>query len=167
MAGQTSHGRLAALAVVGVLAASACASAGHETGMDNGSTPEPSKGPLVLDLEHREVVQSLASERADPAKQTYVRVPITDVHNPRRLRATFEVRYRASGLEDVLLGTFALYPPDRADSFIVATRGELRREGAVVLAMQVLDEVKPGDELRVTARALSFLEKGPAPTPRS
>jgi hypothetical protein len=162
MARGVRDGRLLTLACV--LALWACASAGHEAGMDNDGTPEPGKRALVLDLDHREVVQAIGPEVADPARQKFVRVQVTDVHNPRRLRLSFEVRYRVEGREDVFLGSFALYPPDEHRGFIVATRGELRREGAVVLAMQVLDEVEPGDELRLTVKPLSFLEDHPPPT---
>jgi hypothetical protein len=138
----------------------ACAAASHEAGMDNPGTPEPGQRPVVLDLEHREVVQPIGPELAEPSKQKFVRVRIIEVRNPRQLRLTFEVRQRLPGRPESLLGTFALYPPDRPGDFIVATRGELRKEGAVVLAMQVLDEVKPGDEVRLTMKPLSFVEDG-------
>lgn len=167
MAGRTGHGRLAALASVWVLALIGCATAGHEAGMDSDGTPEPGKkGLIILDLEHRERVQPIGPELADPEKQKFVLVQITDVQNPRLLRLTFEVRYRVEGREEVFLGTFALFPPGQPGTFFVATRGELRKEGAVVLSMQILDEVRPGDELRLTAKPLSFLEEGPPSTSR-
>jgi hypothetical protein len=162
MAGGMHDGRLPVLACV--LALWACASAGHEAGMDNDGTPEPGKRALVLDLEHREVAQPIGPELADPARQKFVRVQITDVHNPRRLRLTFDLRYRVEGREDVLLGTFGLYPPDNPRRFVVATRGELRKEGAVVLSMRILDEVGPADELRLAVKPLSFFEDRLPPT---
>jgi hypothetical protein len=128
--------------------------------MDKSSTPRSRKqDSLILDLKNREIVHPIGSELADPARQKYVRVQITDVHNPRELRLTFEVRYRFQDSKEVLLGTFALFPPNNPGNFIVATRGELRKEGAVVLSMKILDEVKPGDEVRLAMKPLSFLEE--------
>lgn len=138
----------------------ACASGCGEVGMDKSSTPRSRKqDSLILDLKNREIVQPIGSELADPARQKYVRVQITDVHNPRELRLTFEVRYRFHDSKEVLLGTFALFPPNNPGNFIVATRGELRKGGAVVLSMKILDEVKPGDEVRLAMKPLSFLEE--------
>ena len=155
---RTGHLRLSGVACCLVLFASA--SDGGEAGMDKGSTSRSRKqDSLLLDLANREIVQPIGSELAEPARQKYVRVQITDVHNPRELRLTFEVRYRLHGGKEVLLGTFALFPPDNPGNFIVATRGELRKEGAVVLSMKVLDEVEPGDEVRLAVKPLSFLEE--------
>lgn len=153
-------GPMGSLRLCGVacgLALFACASDGGDAGMDKRSTPTPeTQGSITLDLEHREVAQPIASEPAEPERQKYVRVEITDVHNPRELRLTFEVRYRRHAGQEVVLGTFALFPPANPGTFTVATRGELRKEGAVVLSMKILDQVKPGDELRLALKPLSF-----------
>ena len=90
-----------------------------------------------------------------------VEIDIADVVNPKRIRLTFEVHYqRESGNgEKLLLGSFALYPPDNPGKFIVATGGRLRSGGAIVLSMRVLDEVGPEDRVRVTVRQISFRRK--------
>jgi hypothetical protein len=150
--------RPAALACI--LSLCACVAGSHESSMDSGGTPEPGKRPVILDLEHRELVRPIGPDMAEPSRQKFVRIEIIQVHNPRQLRLAFEVRFRADGRKEVLLGTFALFPADNPGDFIVATRGELRKEGTVILSMQVLDELKPGDEVRLSLKPLSFLEDG-------
>ncbi len=118
-----------------------------------------SRGSLVLNLETRTVTQAVGSGLARAALQKFVQIEITEVHNPKKLRVTFEVHYRLDNGEETLLGTFALFPPDNPGDFIVATRGELRNQGEIVVSMQVLDETDPEDELQVTMKPISFREK--------
>jgi hypothetical protein len=113
-------------------------------------------GGLVLDLRTRQVVQPIGAELIGAARQKFVRIDVTDVRNPKRLRLTFEVRYRRDEGADVLLGTFALFPPDNPGEFLVATRGRLRDEGSIVVSMQVLDPVGPNDDVRVRLKPISF-----------
>lgn len=109
-----------------------------------------------LDLANRSVTKPIGPELADPASAKFVEIDIADVVNPKRIRLTFEVHYQPGNGEKLLLGSFALYPPDNPGKFIVATRGRLRSGGAIVLSMQVLDEVVPEDRIRVTVRQISF-----------
>ena len=139
----------------------ACRSDGDElageTEMTDDTTLESETSALLaLDLDTRHVVQPVGSELAEAAEQKFIQLEITEVHNPKQIRLTFEVHYRPEHGEESLLGTFALFPPDNPGNFIVATRGELRSEGTVVLSMQVLDEVESEDEIRVTLKPISF-----------
>lgn len=112
---------------------------------------------LRLDLANRTLVYPLdpgiAAERAK-----FVQVAIGELFNPRLLRISFELRYRPDGGADVLLGTFSPFPPDNPGTYIVATRGLLRPGGTIVLSMVLLDDVGPGDELRVAVKAISLRE---------
>ena len=112
-----------------------------------------------LDLANRSVTKPLGSELADPASVKFVEVDISDVLNPRRVRLTFEVHHQRTNGEKILLGSFALFPPDHPGKFIVPTGGHLQNGGAIVLSMLVLDEVGPQDRVQVKVRRLSFRNK--------
>jgi hypothetical protein len=134
----------------------ACRSDGHEVAMadeqDLMVEPEPT---LRLDLSHRSLVQTVEPAAA-AEEQKLVEIEIPEVVNPKRIRLTFEVHYQPEDGDRVLLGTFALFPPDNPGKFLVATRGEVRAGGSLELSMQVLDEVGPEDVVRVDVRPMSL-----------
>jgi len=111
---------------------------------------------LSLDLAHRETSQPLGAELVDPATQNFVEIEIVEVVNPEMKRLSFEVHYQPADGARMLLGTFGLYPPDDPGTFLIATSGKLRAAGALVLSLEVLDDVAPGDELQVKLRPLSL-----------
>lgn len=162
--------RWPALCLVVSLVLGACQSDGsdlsdNDGGGDVGMTrnenleSEP-KSPLTLNLDRREVIQAVGAEPDGAASaQKFIQFEISEVYNPKKLRLTFEVHYRTEDAEETLLGTFALFPPDNPGDFIVATRGELRNHGEIALSMQVLDDIAPEDELRVTIKSISFREE--------
>ena len=53
----------------------------------------------------------------------------------------------------------ALYPPDNPGTFLVATRGSIRPDGAIVVSMVVLDETEPSDQVQVTLKRIVFREQ--------
>lgn len=110
---------------------------------------------LRLDLGHRSLVQPIGRDLVDVEERKFVEIQITEIDNPKKIRITFELHYRRDG-DKLLLGTFAPFPPDNPDRFLVASRGELRAGGVLELSMVVLDEVGPGDEVRVELKPLSF-----------
>jgi hypothetical protein len=135
----------------------ACRSDGGERRMaDETSSAAEREESFNLDLANRSVTKPIGAELADVAPARFVEIDIADVVNPKRIRLTFEVHYQPGNGEKLLLGSFALYPPDNPGKFIVATGGRLRSGGAIVLSMQVLDEVVPEDRVRVTVRRISF-----------
>ena len=123
---------------------------------DEKSSPAEQEGSFSLDLTNRSVTRPIGPELADPALAKFVEIDIADVLNPKKIRLTFEVHYQRENGEKLLLGNFALFPPDNPGKFIVATRGRLRSGGAIVLSMLVLDEVGPQDRVRVKVRQISF-----------
>jgi hypothetical protein len=122
---------------------------------EKSSAAEPGES-FSLDLANRSVTKPIGPELADPASVKFVEIDIADVLNPKRIRLTFEVHYRRENGEKLLLGSFALFPPDNPGKFIIATQGRLRNGGAIVLSMRVLDEVGTEDKVRVTVRQISF-----------
>jgi hypothetical protein len=123
------------------------------------SSAAKSEPSFSLDLANRSVTRPIGPGLADPASVKFVEVDIADVVNPRRVRLTFEVHYQRGNGEKLLLGSFALFPPDHPGKFIVATEGRLRSGGAIVLSMVVLDEVGPQDKVRATVRRISFRQE--------
>ena len=123
----TPTGARRACWVICCVALLACGSdRGEGHAQNEGTSRSEKRALLTLDLATREIEQPIGPELAEPARQTYVRVEIVDVHNPRGLRLTFELRYRLDNGKEVLLGTFALFPPDHPGDFLLATRGALR-----------------------------------------
>jgi hypothetical protein len=123
---------------------------------DEKSSAAEHEESFSLDLANRSVTKSIGPELADPASAKFVEIDIADVLNPKRIRLTFEVHYQRENGEKLLLGSFALFPPDNPGKFIIATRGRLRSRGAIILSMRVLDEVGLEDRVRVTVRQISF-----------
>jgi hypothetical protein len=110
--------------------------------------------PLRLDLGRRIAVHPI--DVAEPERQRFVQVAVGEVVNPRLIRLMIEVRYRPPGGPDELLGTISPFPPDRAGTYTLPTRGSLRPGGAIVLSLISLDQVGPADEVRIDVRAISF-----------
>ena len=111
---------------------------------------------FVLDLTRLQVTQAIGPELDAAAPHKFVQIEVAEVHNPKRLRLTFEVRYRRGTDEAIPLGSFALFPPDNPGTFLIATRGEVRNEGAIVLTMRVLDANTPEDQLSVRVKPFVF-----------
>lgn len=104
------------------------------------------------------VVQPIEPRDAAREDCKFVQVEVAEVVNPKKYPLTFRVRYRPASGEEVYLGSFSLYPADNPGKFIVATQGKLRNEGAVVLSMDVPENVADADALRVTVKRMRFLK---------
>ena len=118
-------------------------------------TPE-NKTLYYLDVKKPSLIQAVEpADRAQGSK--FVQVEIVEVKNPKNLIATFKVEYQTKDNERVFLGTFTLYPSDNPGKFIVATKGKLRNEGAVVLTLVLPAEVKSDDVLSVAVKRMAFL----------
>jgi len=126
---------------------------------DETSSAAEREDSFNLDLTNRSVTKPIGPEVADPASAKFVEIDIAEVLNPKRVRLTFEVHYQPEKGEKLLLGSFALFPPDNPGRFIVATRGRLRSGGAIVLSMVILDKVGPEDRVRVKVRQISFRQE--------
>lgn len=123
------------------------------------SSAAVSEDSFSLDLANRSVSKPIGPGLAEPASARFVEVDVAEVSNPKRIRLTFEVHYQGGNGEKLLLGSFALYPPDNPGTFIVATRGRLRSGGSVILSMKVLDRVGPEDRVRVKVRRISLRQE--------
>lgn len=121
-----------------------------------GSGQDARGASLRLDLANRSLVLPLESRIAEPENVKFVQIEIGELHNPRLIRFLFEVRYRPETGPAVLLGTFSPFPPDNPGTYIVPAQGKLRGDGAILISLVPLDEVRPADVLRVSFRAITF-----------
>jgi hypothetical protein len=117
---------------------------------------ETQAGALHLDLANRTLVYPMAPAALDPDKLKFVRVEIDRLLNPGLIPIMFEVRYRPEQGAEVLLGTFAPFPPNNPGTFIVATQGRLQSGGAVLLSLVPLRQVRAQDALQVDLASISF-----------
>ena len=109
-----------------------------------------------LDVKKPTLVQAVEpTDRAQDSK--FVQVEVVEVKNPKNLVATFKVEYQTKDNQKVFLGTFTLYPSDNPGKFIVATKGQLRNEGAVVLTLVLPAELNSDDVLNVAVKRMAFL----------
>ena len=116
------------------------------------------RGPFTLDAAHLSFAGRIPPQ-VDAARTRYLEVDVTEVSNPGKVRVTFAVQEAGTGGAKVLLGTFALFPPDNPGRFLIGTRDKLKQGGSIVVEMRVLDPVGPESELRVTIGRIAFREK--------
>jgi len=150
--------RRRAVCIAGCLLSLAWRSEAGDSRMANDRTASKSPGALTMTLTDRSVTQPIGPGVADPQARKFVAVEIAEVRNPKRIRTTCDVAYQLGNGERIPLGSFSLFPPDRPGRFIVATRGALRNEGAIVVTLQVLDPVGADDEVRVKIAAISLTD---------
>lgn len=103
----------------------------------------------VLDAEHPTAIYAIGSEPPNPAGQKFIEIVISRIVNPKRRRLLFGVSYRPRRGDEVQLGQFGPFPSDRPGTFIVATRGLLRRRGTIVVTLVPLDSLSVTDSVRV------------------
>jgi hypothetical protein len=125
-------------------------------GTEAKDTATEKESGFTLDLTNRSATRPIPATAVDIASVRFVAIDIANVVNSKRVRLTFEVFYQPRGGGNVLLGSFALFPPDHPGRFIVATGGRLRSGGTIALSMNVLDTVGPSDDVRVSVRGVSF-----------
>jgi hypothetical protein len=139
------------------LALLACGSEAVETPAAGAVTANGAiESPLRLDLSERTLVYPVDASMLGSTPPKFVQVEIERVINPRLVRIVFELSYRAEAGAETLLGSFGLFPPDKAGTYIVATRGLVHDGGAVVLSMNPLDAVDSGDRVQVDLKAITF-----------
>jgi hypothetical protein len=111
-----------------------------------------------LDLDKPTILQAIDPAEKPHEAYKFVQVEVAEVTNPKKHPLSFEVRYQPKGSEEILLGTFSLYPPDNPGKFIVPTQGKLRDEGTIVLSLATLDVANNRDPIRVGVKKIKFLK---------
>jgi hypothetical protein len=112
-----------------------------------------------LDLNSPSIVQAIDATTENLENAKFVRVEVVDVVNPGKLPIAFQVHYQTRTGEKLYLGSFGLYPSDNPGKFLIATRGKLRKEGAVVLSLVRPENVVVGDTIRVGVKRMQFVNE--------
>ncbi|NOT57906.1 MAG: hypothetical protein HOP18_25160 [Deltaproteobacteria bacterium] len=123
------------------------------------NSPTGSEASYHLDRNNTSVTQPIGPGLRDPEKQKFLEIVVIAVLNPKKLPLLFEVHYQGDDQKKVFLGTFSLFPPDQPGTFIVATRGQLRSAGVLVLSMVVPAGIPANDAIRVTLERIRFREE--------
>jgi hypothetical protein len=110
-----------------------------------------------LDLARPTITQAIDPRKGRSERAKFVEVEVAAVTNPERHPMTFELRYQSRGEGTIYLGSFSLFPADNPGTFIVATQGKLRNEGAMVLSLVRPPGSSSGDSIRVGVKKLRFL----------
>lgn len=134
-----------------VLLAACRSSAGGEA-IAGAAAPAGGEATHSLSVSNPTVVEAIPPDLAEPQRQKFVQVELTDVHNPNRIPIAFEVRYRPEVGDEILLGTFSPFPSDNPGRFIVATGGRLRPGGSIAVSLVLLRKIAPSSEIRVGLR---------------
>lgn len=130
----------------------------NENGVGAGGDGKGGGDSYELSLKSPTVVQPIEPRDAAREDSKFVEVEVTGVVNPKKYPLTFRVHYQPKGGERIYLGSFSLYPADNPGKFIVATQGRLRGEGAVVLSLDIPENVGDKDALKVTVKRMKFLK---------
>lgn len=112
-----------------------------------------------LDLKKPTIVQPIERKSESVESCKFVQVEVAEVVNPKKHPVAFQVYYQTSSNERVFLGSFGLYPSDNPGKFIVATQGKLKSEGAIVLSLEIPDNLDAADTLKVGVKKLRLVNE--------
>jgi len=110
----------------------------------------------TLSLENRKAEQRIPTGLNAPGNVKFVEINITEVMNPERIPVSFDLEFGPADGERVFLGTFSLFPPNNPGTFIVAAQGNLENTGSLILTLRPVQQVKPGDTLRIRVEPFAF-----------
>jgi hypothetical protein len=113
----------------------------------------------LLDLASPQAVKTVGPDVSAPREIKFVQVEVDQVSNPGQTPLSFHLDYQPKEGEKSFLGTFSLFPPDNPGTFIVATRGELRSGGTVIVTLVPLEPVNKKEEIRVHLKHISFIRR--------
>ena len=120
----------------------------------NKADTKSEKTLYYLDLDKPQVEQPISPEDTAVERAKFVEVEVSEVTNPQNYPVRFEVRYQPKDQEQILLGSFSLYPSNNPGTFIVATQGKVRSEGKIILTLVTSEKAKPGDLLKVGVKRI-------------
>jgi hypothetical protein len=112
-----------------------------------------------LDLSNPSISQPIEPMTDHVEVARFVRVDVAEVLNPRKYTLTFEVHYQPESKPKIYLGTFSLYPADNPGQFIVPTQGKVKKEGAIVLSLVMVDKVDATAPVKVGVKRIKFLKE--------
>ncbi|MCM3874456.1 MAG: hypothetical protein ND895_27510 [Pyrinomonadaceae bacterium] len=112
-----------------------------------------------LDLSNPSIRQPIEPTTDNVETARFVQVEVAEVLNPKKYALTFEVHYQSESNTKIYLGTFSLYPADNPGKFIVPTQGNVKKEGAIVLSLVMVDKVDVTAPVKVGVKRIKFLKE--------
>jgi len=91
------------------------------------------------------------------ANSKFIQIQVVEVQNPKGYTATFRVDYQPKSGEKIFLGAFSLYPSDSPGTFIVATHGQVKSDGSIVISLFVPKNYRAPDLLKAGIARIQFL----------
>jgi hypothetical protein len=67
------------------------------------------------------------------------------------------VHYQPIKGEKSFLGIFSLFPPNNPGTFIIATQGKLETGGIIIVSLNLLQEPRDLNEIRVLLKRISLI----------
>jgi hypothetical protein len=110
-----------------------------------------------LDLNKPSIVQPIDPKLQSVEGYKFVQVEVAEVVNPKKYPLAFKVYYQTGADEKLYLGSFGLYPSDNPGKFIVATQGKLKKEGAIILTLEIPDNVAASDTIKVGVKKIKLV----------
>lgn len=112
-----------------------------------------------LDLNNPSITQAIDANDKNVENARFVRVEVVEVDNPRKLPVSLKVHYQTRTNEKIYLGSFGLFPSDNPGKFIVATRGKVKNEGAIVLSLVMPEKFDAGNTIKVGVKKIRFVSE--------
>jgi hypothetical protein len=113
-----------------------------------------------LELASPILIQPLESAAGvQPVESKFVEIQVVNAMNPKRYPVTVQVDYEPSSGARVHLGSFSLFPSDSPGKFIVPTKGQLQKRGAIVLSLQRPERAATSDTVRIAIRRIALLAR--------
>lgn len=131
----------------------------------SGKVPElPSgleKKPAGGEIKYVDAKNPSIAHAIDPSDQSanskFIQIQVVEVQNPKGYTATFHVDYQPKNGEKIFLGAFSLYPSDSPGTFIVATHGQVKSDGSIVISLYVPKNYRAPDVLKAGIARIQFL----------
>lgn len=112
-----------------------------------------------LNQHKKEIIQPVYADMLLKGKHRFLQVDVVKVINPQKRPLIFYVYYQYLNKEKILLGSFSLYPADNPGRFIVATNGNVEKEGSIILLLTSPAKIEATDQLEVAVKKITFRQK--------
>lgn len=117
--------------------------------------------PAAGDVKYVDAKNPSITRAINPSDQSanskFIQIQVVEVQNPKGYTATFRVDYQPKNGEKIFLGAFSLYPSDNPGIFIVATHGQVKSDGAIVISLFVPKNYRAPDVLKAGIARIQFL----------
>ena len=123
-------------------------------------TTQTSATRLNKDSSYKLDIKNLSVAHAiNKGSQKFVKVQIDSVRNPNMVELLFEVYFQAENGKKNFLGSFSLYPSNNPGTFIVATNGQIKENGLIILTMRRPTDLTKARDVSVNVKSIMFVDE--------